>query len=204
MKKYTGKSLDELLKQIANEKNTTIEEITYQILEEKLGFLGVGKEVTISAYTKKDIKDFIYDYLMNYFDEIGMDVAIEIEEAEENFFKIVLNASNNAILIGKNGQTLQAINTVLKAATSGTFKKRISLLVDVNGYKNDKYRKECALATRVAKTVQRTKTDAILDPMPNDERKAIHNHLANWEHIQTVSEGEGNQRRLKICYVENK
>lgn len=204
MKKYTGKSLDDLLKQIANEKNTSVEDITYQILEEKSGFLGVGKEITISAYTKKDIMDFIYDYLMNYFDHIGMDVAIEIEEAEENFYKIVLNSSNNAILIGKNGQTLQAINTVLKAAASGTFKKRISLLVDINGYKNDKYRKECALASRVAKTVQRTKTDAILDPMPNDERKAIHNHLANWEHIHTVSEGEGNQRRLKICYVENK
>lgn len=204
MKKYTGKSLDDLLKQIANEKETTVDEITYQILEEKSGFLGVGKEVTISAYTKKDIKDFIYDYLMNYFDEIGMDVAIEIEEAEENFYKVVLNASNNAILIGKNGQTLQAINTVLKAAASGTFKKRVSLLVDVNGYKNEKYKKECSLATRVAKTVQRTKTDAILDPMPNDERKAIHNHLSGWDHIQTVSEGEGNQRRLKICYVENK
>lgn len=204
MKNYKGKSLEEILNKISEEQKIDVNEITYQILEEKSGFLGMGKEVTISAYTKKDIKDFMYDYLMNYFDEIGMDVAIEIDEPEENFYKLTLNAQNNAILIGKNGQTLQAINTVLKAAVSGTFKKRISVLVDVNGYKNEKYRKECALASRVAKTVQRTKTDAILDPMPNDERKAIHNHLANWDHIQTVSEGEGNQRRLKICYVENK
>lgn len=204
MKKYTGKSLDEVLNKIASEKNCSVEEITYEILEEKSGFLGMGKEVTISAYTKSDIKDFIYDYLMDYFDEIGMDVSMEIEEQEENFYKIKLNTQNNAILIGKNGQTLQAINTVLKAATAGTFKKRIPLLVDINGYKDDKYKKECALATRVAKTVQRTKTDAILDPMPNDERKAIHNHLANFKNIKTVSEGEGNQRRLKICYVENK
>lgn len=204
MKTYTGKSLDELLQQIAEEKNCSVEDITYQILEEKSGFLGVGKEVKISAYTKTDIKDFIYDYLMNYFDNISMDVALEINEEDENFFKITLNSSNNAILIGKNGQTLQAINTVVKSATSGKFKKRISLLVDINGYKDEKYRKECALATRVAKTVQRTKTDAILDPMPNDERKAIHNHLQGWENIATISEGEGNQRRLKICYVEKK
>ena len=204
MKKYTGKTLDELLQQIASEKNIAVEDITYEVIEEKSGFLGVGKEITISAYTKEDIKDFIYDYLMNYFENIEMDVTLEIDEKEANFYKITLNSSNNAILIGKNGQTLQAINTVLKSATSGKFKKRVSLLVDINGYKDEKYKKECALAARVAKTVQRTKTDATLDPMPNDERKAIHNHLQGWNNISTVSEGEGNQRRLKICYVDNK
>ena len=168
MRKFTGKSLDELLKKIAEEDKCPVEEISYEILEEKSGFLGMGKEITISAFTKKDIKDFIYDYIMEFFDNIGMDVALEIYEEEENFYKVILNASNNAVLIGKNGQTLQAINTVLKSAVSGTFKKRISVLVDVNGYKNDKYKKECQLATRVAKSVIRTKTDAILDPMPND------------------------------------
>lgn len=39
--------------------------------------------------------------------------------------------------------------------------------------------------------------------MPADERKAIHNYLANMKHIATVSEGEGNQRRLKIVYSED-
>ena len=139
---------------------------------------------------------------MQYFDNIEMEVTLEIEEEDNNFYKVILNASNNAILIGKNGMTLQSINTVLKAAVSGNFKKRISVLVDVNGYKEEKYQKECQVASRVAKSVQRTKTDAILDPMPNDERKAIHNHLSGWDHIRTESEGEGKDRRLKICYVD--
>lgn len=202
MKKYTGKTVEEVLEKVASENNVSVDDITYEVIEEKAGFLGVGKEVTISAFTKKDIKDFMYDYLMTYFDAIEMDVAIELEEEDNNFYKLTLNAENNAILIGKNGQTLQAINTVLKAAVSGMFKRRISVLVDVNGYKQEKYKKECALAERVAKTVQRTKTDATLDPMPNDERKAIHNHLSNFPNVKTVSEGEGRDRRLKICYVE--
>lgn len=196
MKKYTGKSVEEILQNIAKDKNVQVEDITYEVLEEKSGFFGMGKEVTIQAYCKEDIKDFIYDYLLGFFEEIHMDVAIMIEE-NDNFYKATLNAENNALLIGKNGQTLQAINTVLKAAVSGNFKRRISVLVDVNGYKDEKYKKVCSLAGRVAKTVQRTKTDAILDPMPNDERKAIHNHLADWDHIQTVSEGEGNQKKIK-------
>ena len=53
---------------------------------------------------------------------------------------VVLDAENNAIIIGKNGQTLRAISTVLKAATNATFKKRINVIVDVNHYKEDRYR----------------------------------------------------------------
>lgn len=201
MKKYTGKNLNELLQSIATEKNCEVEEITYNILEEKSGFFGVGKEVTIEAYTKNDIKDFVYDYLMNYFDNMNMDVNMEVEE-ENDFYKIKLSASNNAILIGKNGNTLQAINTVLKAAVSGEFKTRISVLADINGYKDERYHKVIRIADRVARDVVRTKTDALLDPMPNDERKQIHNHLTNKPHVSTVSEGEGKERRIKICYVE--
>ena len=78
------------------------------------------------------------------------------------------------------------------------------MLIDVNGYKQEKYHKVCALAMRVAKDVRRTKTDAILDPMPADERKAIHNHLADMDCITTESEGEGIHRRLKIMYTPDK
>ncbi|MDF9824336.1 spoIIIJ-associated protein [Breznakia sp. PF5-3] len=201
MKQYTGKNVDEILASIAAEKNVTTEDITYTVIEEKAGFLGVGKEVTIEAYTKADIKDYIYDYLQQYFENIEMDIEMMIEE-QDNFYKINLNASNNAILIGKAGQTLQAMNNVLKAAVSSHFKKRVSCLIDINGYKDERYKKVIGIATRVAKTVVYSKTDALLDPMPNDERKAIHNHLTTMPHVATVSEGEGNQRRLKIVYVE--
>ncbi|MDH6366823.1 MULTISPECIES: R3H domain-containing nucleic acid-binding protein [Breznakia] len=203
MKTYTGKSIDEILETIATQEDVDIEDITYKILEEKAGFLGVGKEITVEAFTKRDILDFVYDYILQFFDNMEMEIELSVEEEDDNFYKATINARNNAILIGKNGQTLQAMNTVLKAAVSGTFKKRISTLVDINGYKEERYRKVVSIATRVAKSVQQTKTDAVLDPMPNDERKAIHNHLSTFDHITTVSEGDGNQRRLKICYSED-
>lgn len=202
MKKYTGKNIDEILDGIVEEQNVDRDEIKYTVLEEKPGFLGVGKEIVIEAYTKKDIKDFIYDYLEKYFDNIDMEVELEIYEADDNFYKINLNAPNNAVLIGRGGQTLQAINTVLKAAVSGNFKTRISILVDINGYKEQRYEKVTRIANRVARTVTETHVDALLDPMPNDERKAIHNYLTDREHIATESEGEGNQRRIKIKYVD--
>lgn len=203
MKSYTGKNLDDALKQASADKNVSVEDLTYNITEETSGFLGLGSKTTITAYCKKDIKEFMKDYLQKYFDGIHMQVEIEVSE-DNDFFHVNLNAENNAILIGKNGQTLQSINMVLKSAASSEFKRRIGVLIDINGYKEEKYQKVCTLALRVAKSVQRSRTDATLDPMPADERKAIHNYLSNMKNISTVSEGEGNQRRLKIVYTKDR
>lgn len=199
MKTYTGKNLDDALKQAAADKNVSVQELTYNITDETSGFLGLGSKVTVSAYCKRDIKDFMKKYLMKYFEGIHMQAEVAVQE-DDDFYRINLNADNNAILIGKNGQTLQSMNTVLKSAVSSEFKRRIGVLIDINGYKEEKYQKVCALASRVAKSVQRSRTAATLDPMPADERKAIHNYLSNMKYIGTVSEGEGNQRCLKIIY----
>ena len=203
MKNYTGKNVDDALAIAAKDKNVLPEELTYTVLEESSGFLGIGSKATISAYCKNDIKAFMVTYLETYFNNIEMPVTVEVSE-DDDFYQVNLDAENNAIIIGKNGRTLQSLNAVLKTAVSSEFKKRIRVLIDINGYKEEKYQKVCSLASRVAKTVQRSKTDAILDPMPADERKAIHNHLKDMKHISTVSEGEGNQRRLKIVYTPDK
>lgn len=60
------------------------------------------------------------------------------------------------------------------------------------------------MAIRVAKDVRRTKVDAELDPMPADERKAIHNALSKMADISTHSEGEGMNRHLCILYTPGK
>lgn len=203
MKNYTAKNLDEALELVIKEKDCKKEDIFYEVIEENKHFLGIGNSITISAYTNQDIKDFIFDYLGNYFINLNQEVAIEII-LENDLFRVVLDAENNAIIIGKGGQTLRAISNVLKAATNNTFKKRVNIIVDVNHYKEDRYRKIRSLANRVAKEVVRTHVDAALDPMPNDERKVIHEFLAKRNNIKTESEGEGNQRHLVIKYVEEK
>lgn len=203
VKVYTGKNLDDLLKSVAAEKGVAVEELTYTVKEEKAGFLGIGGKVEAEVYCSKDIEAFLKAYLERFFENIEMQAEITVEN-DDGFYRIQINAENNAVLIGKNGTALQSLNTIVKAAASSEFRKRVGVLIDINGYKQEKYHKVCALAMRVAKDVRRTKTDAILDPMPADERKAIHNHLADMDCITTESEGEGNHRRLKIMYTPDK
>ena len=208
MKQYTGRTLEEVLNAIANEQGCNVEDITYNVIEEeKGGIFGIHKSVTIEAFTSKDVKEFIFDYLGAYFTELNQGVAIEIivdsnkERENELLYRVILDAENNAIIIGKNGQTLRAISTVLKAAVNATFKKRIDLVVDVNHYKEDRYKKVKSIAKREAINVQRTHVDCELDPMPNDERKVIHQYLQDFHNITTVSVGEGAKRHLCIKYV---
>lgn len=208
MKQYTGKTLDEVLKNIAEADGCALEEITYTVTEEKKGILGLGSSVTVEAYTPRDIKDFIFDYLGNYFTELNLGVSIEIieEKGQDNtpLYRVVLDAENNAIIIGKAGQTLRAISLVLKAAVNSAFHKRINVIVDVNHYKEDRYKKVKAIARRVAREVVKSHVDAELDPMPNDERKVIHQYLQDFKGVTTVSIGEGSKRHLVIKYVNEK
>ena len=169
VKVYTGKNLDDLLKSVAAEKGVAVEELTYTVKEEKAGFLGIGGKVEAEVYCSKDIEAFLKAYLERFFENIEMQAEVTVEN-DDGFYRIQINAENNAVLIGKNGTALQSLNTIVKAAASSEFRKRVGVLIDINGYKQEKYHKVCALAMRVAKDVRRTKTDAILDPMPADER----------------------------------
>ena len=204
MKTYSGKSIEEILDVVAKEKNVSTDELHYYITEEKKGLLfNLGSQVTAEVYADSDVDRFIEAYLKKFFQSLDLDVDITVTK-EEEYYRILLNAENNAILIGKNGQTLEALNTVLKNAVNAEFKKRYHMLVDINNYKTDRYDKIKGMAYRIANSVQRTHINAALDPMPADERRIIHNFLSDMKHIRTESEGEGRDRRIRIIYDADK
>ncbi|HCK89290.1 MAG TPA: protein jag [Erysipelotrichaceae bacterium] len=200
MTQYTAKTLEELLQKAAEDKGCTVEELNYTVTEEKKGILGIGNSVTADVFNMDDVKEFIFDYLGNFFTGIDQDIEVAIEERSDSFV-VNLNADNNAVLIGKMGKTLAAFNTVVRAAINSEFKKRIDVLIDINHYKEERYAKLRSMAKRIAKQVQRSHVDAELDPMPNDERKVIHKVLNEWHNIRTESEGEAGNRHVCIRYV---
>ena len=202
MKEYQAKTLEEILEKAAEEYGCDTSSVMYNVLEEKEGILGIGKSITAEVFTMDDVKEFLFDYMGDFFTGIDLDLECAIEE-KDNSFIVNLNADNNAVLIGKMVKTLSAFNTVIKAAVNAKFKKRIDILIDVNHYKSDRYYKLRGMAKRIGKQVQRDHVKVSLDPMPNDERKVIHKALNEWHNIKTESEGEGSNRHVCISYVED-
>lgn len=202
MKNYQAKTLEEIIEQAAEDYGCDTSSLMYNVLEEKDGILGIGKSITAEVFTMDDVKEFLFDYMGDFFTGIDLDLECAIEE-KDNAFIVNLNADNNAVLIGKMGKTLSAFNTVIKAAVNAKFKKRIDILIDVNHYKSNRYYKLRGMAKRIGKQVQRDHVKVALDPMPNDERKVIHKALNEWHNIKTESEGEGSNRHVCISYVED-
>lgn len=199
MKIFSGKTLEEALAVAVEELKIPIEELNYEVTEDKKGLF--VKKTTIAVYELSDVIEFAEQYLINAIATFGI-TANTKTVLKEDIINISLDTDHNSILIGKNGQTLQALNELTRLATSSRFKKRYRILLDINDYKDGKYDKVVSIAKRTAREVQKTKVDATLDPMPADERRIVHNALSSYKHIKTESAGEGRRRAIVIRYVE--
>lgn len=198
---YTGKNLEEVLRQVASEKGVAMDQLEYSILEEKKGILGLGASITVDVRSQVDVDTFITQYFESFFDNIDLAVNVDVELVDDRY-KVNLNAENNAVIIGRGGQSLQGLNTLIRSVASAQYKRRIPVSVDINNYKEDRYSKLEHMARRVARNVARTKVTASLDPMPSDERRIVHQALTNYRGVITESAGEGQQRHIVIRYEE--
>ena len=199
MNRYTAKTLNEVLALASEKEGCTIEELNYQVIEEKKGLF--VKKVVIETYGVSDVISFAKDYLLTIIANYDLEGTVT-EKYENNIIHLTIDTNHNSILIGKNGKTLQALNDVCRYAVASKFKKHYRILLDINEYKNEKYAKLSRIAKRVAKEVLHTKQTVHLDPMPADERRIVHNSLTKFKNISTQSEGNGNRRHIVISYKD--
>jgi len=198
MKTYTTKTLEDALAQAEKELNIPANDLSYKIVEEKTGIF--SKKLVVEVYEVSDAIAFAEAYLVKTISQFGIEVKTKTE-LKDDIINITLDTSRNPILIGKNGVTLQALNELVRLATSSKFKKRFRILLDINDYKEIKYEKVISIAKRLARDVVRTKQDITLDPMPADERRMVHNALTGMPNVKTESVGEGSHRAICIRYI---
>lgn len=199
MNRYTAKTLNDVLALASEKESCTIEELNYQVIEEKKGLF--VKKVVIETYGVSDVISFAKDYLLTIISNYDLEGTVT-EKYENNIIHLTIDTNHNSILIGKNGKTLQALNDVCRYAVASKFKRHYRILLDINEYKNEKYAKLSRIAKKVAKEVLHTKQTVHLDPMPADERRIVHNTLTKFKNISTQSEGSGNRRHIVISYKD--
>lgn len=197
MRIFEAKNLDEVLKIASEDLGIPSTDVIYDILEEKKGLF--KSVIKISVYETSDYVDYAVKYLKTVVEALGFtpEFATEIDG---DVIKIEMSTNHNSILIGKNGKTLLSLNEIVSVAMNVKFKKRIRVLLDINDYKNERYRKVISIAKRIAGEVAKTKQDATLEPMPSDERRAIHNALSEYRNVTTESVGTGRERQIVIRF----
>lgn len=192
----TGKSLNEALEKVLVELNANQSEVIYKS-EETEGKLFKSATFTVSAVTKRDLLNDIKEYLKSLVEGLGLQIEMESRIHDDVYF-IKMYSNNNPILIGKNGQTLKALETLIKQKYLLEWNTYLKVSLDVEDYKTKRIEYLEKLAVRTAKEVRDSKIDATLDNMNSYERRIIHNKLADFKGIKTVSEGEEPNRHIII------
>lgn len=199
---FEGKTKEEAKEKALNALNATEKEI-YCTEEEVKGKLFKSATYKCRAIKISDIASYLKESLAELISNMGIECQFETNVREEQI-NIKMYSDKNNILIGKNGQTLMAIQTVLRQQVYNEIGMYPYILLDVENYKEKKISNLERTAKRIAKEVLKTKIDVSLDDMNSYERRIIHNALTKFKNISTTSEGEEPNRHIVIRYVETK
>jgi spoIIIJ-associated protein len=189
------KSLDEAKKYASNEMRLSQEYIDIKVIDKKGMII---KTYTVEATANVDPAEEGYRALTEMFENMQIEAQIEMRRRNDNEIKYTVSTSENPLLIGKNGKTLEGIQFYIRNLVNSFSDERLIVLVDIGGYKANRKKQLEILATKTAKTVARSRIEAKLQPMNAYERRIIHTKLAEWRDVTTISEGEGSQRHLVI------
>ena len=173
MKTYEAKTEEEVVQLACQDLGITPDQLTYEIIEEKKGLF--SKKVIISCYTQEMVQEYIENFVRKTLSNMEFDVE--------------------TVSYVQNGRIYCNVNT--------EFKKRYEISLDINGYKETRYKKMTSMAKRIGKQVLKSKVEVKLDPLPADERKVIHQVISDMNsHLKTESKGEGKNRFITISYVD--
>lgn len=137
------------------------------------------------------------DYLHNVITDMNIDNTATYE-VENNTGHIELESDLAAKLIGKRGQTLNALQEIGQNYLNTIYRSYGVIVLDIENYRDKRRQTLENLAVNMSKKAIRTEQPVKLEPMPSFERKIMHNVLSDLENISTHSEGSEPNRYLVI------
>ena len=199
--RYEGKNSEELINNALKELNASKDEVYYSLKEEVSGGLFKSKKYSLVISLKDDVIEYAKAYLKEITNLMGIKVDFEISK-RENYIKVNMISDNNAILIGKNGRTMKSLQSLLRQSVQTKLGAKINIILDANGYKEKQQKNIEKLAIKLAKDVRKTKVEVKMDSMNSYERRLVHNALADFKGVATISEGEEPNRYVIIKPTE--
>jgi spoIIIJ-associated protein len=185
--------------------------VRFQVLEEgNRGLLGVGYSparvvATAEAGETRDAEHVdeselaahLRALLTHITVAIGLHCRIEIEETAESI-SAVCSGGDLGLLIGRHGQTIDAVQTIAGSILRQDENARKQVVVDAAGYRDRRRRTIEALAVHSAEEALRSGDRVALEPMSSGERRLVHERLKVYEGVETSSEGDEPNRYVVV------
>lgn len=146
-----------------------------------------------------DTETWVEEFLSRLFQLSGLDLSIEeMAIDEENTLRVHLAGPDSARAIGRDGQTLEAIQHVVVAAAIHAKVANHRVLVDIETYRERREQRVRDEALAVAREVRSTGEHHDFAPMPARERRLVHLAVAGVDGVKTESLGEGDDRYVRV------
>lgn len=198
---YEGKTEELAIELALEELKISKEDLIINNVEEKSVLL--KKSVKIEVLNMNEIIDFIKDNISEIAKKMHAECNLEVRRREESI-SVTIFSENNAILIGKNGKNIAALQIIIRQMVNSKLNKPLSIVLDVGNYKEKRARNIEFLARKLAHEAYKTKTEITMDSMNSYERRLVHEALSNDKYVYTESTGEEPNRKVVIKLKENK
>ncbi len=193
---YEGKNEELVLEKALTDLNVTENDIL--IKKEKVkGGLFKGETFKFTVIKLSDVQTSIKDFLKELLNKMDLEVEFESSMREKQI-NIKMFSNNNAILIGKGGQTLSALTTIVKQYVYNQIGIYPYINLDVENYKDKQVMHLERLAKNIAREVRSTKNPVTMENMNAYERRIVHNVLTDFKGVITESEGEEPNRHVVV------
>ena len=139
-------------------------------------------------------------FLTGLLQHMGSSAQVKVYLGEENRYKVILEGEKLGQLIGRRGETLDAIQQLTNYSVNRGGDKRVRVHVDAENYRLKREQSLQHLACKVAAKVAKYKRNVTLEPMNAYERHVIHTALQNVEGVTTYSMGTEPNRRVIVAF----
>lgn len=222
---FEGKTYEEAVKKASQELNVDERDLDIEVREVDtkgiLGLLGTkkvritvklkgseednGRETagtTASGETplRESAEEFGIEFLKDFGRHVGLEFQVMATDISEKTDRILflVQCDDGDVLIGKDGEILEALQHLLRLAVAKKFKHNLKLLVDINGYRERRRKALTTMAKRLADKAKRSGKKFKTDPLNPYERRIIHTLFKHNKGITTKSEGEGHIKRVVL------
>jgi spoIIIJ-associated protein len=194
-----GDTVEEAIEHALTELEATREQVTIDIVNEPTkGILNFGaKPAKIRATLKQDVSSAPETILKEMLSRMEIDGEVESSYIDGSTHLNIVTDSP-ALLIGKHGQTLDAIERLLNCIVNKASLVKRRVFVNTEGYRERREERLMEMAHQVAEKVRYTDRDIVLAPMSARDRRIIHVTLKEDEVVSTYSQGEGEMRRIVV------
>ncbi len=198
---FKGKSVEEAVTAAAIQFGVASDALDYEVVDKgSAGFLGINKKpAIIKARAKETFLGKIEEYLDALFKAMKIETVVELKyDEDEKTMDINLTGEDMGILIGKRGQTLDALQYLISLYVNKESEDYIRVKLDTENYRARRKETLEQLAKNIAIKVKRYRKPMSLEPMNPYERRIIHSALQNDKYVTTRSDGEEPNRHIIV------